>query len=96
MRTHPAWVQLVGCLEVCAACGLLLPQLLRVQTWLTPLAAFGISLLMIGGAITHYLLSEMRHIYINITIGLLSLGVGVGRLSLVRDDGTITQKKITK
>jgi uncharacterized membrane protein YphA (DoxX/SURF4 family) len=45
----PAWfVRFIGVAEVLGALGLLLPGLLRIKPWLTPLAAAGLVVIMIG------------------------------------------------
>ena len=46
-------VRLVGLLELLGAVGLVLPALTGVLPWLTPLAAAGLALTMIGAALTH-------------------------------------------
>lgn len=42
------FIHFIGICEILGALGLLLPGLTRVQTWLTPLAAAGLTIIMIG------------------------------------------------
>ena len=42
------FIKLIGVCEVLGALGLILPGLFRVKTWLTPLAAAGLVIIMIG------------------------------------------------
>src|SRR5436190_20723758 len=56
-----AWVEdfsqraerLIGALEVLGAFGVILPALTGILPWLTPLAALGLVLTMVGAALTH-------------------------------------------
>lgn len=65
----------VGVLEFLAAVGLMLPAVTGILTWLTPLAAVGLILLMIGGGYTHYRRNEISVISVNVVFLLLALGV---------------------
>jgi uncharacterized membrane protein YphA (DoxX/SURF4 family) len=42
------FIRFVGVCEVLGGLGLVLPGLLKIQTWLTPLAAAGLAIIMIG------------------------------------------------
>ena len=42
------FVRFIGVAEVLGAIGLILPGLLRIRPWLTPLAAIGLGIIMIG------------------------------------------------
>ena len=44
------FIRFIGVCEVLGALGLILPGLFRVKTWLTPLAAAGLVIIMIGAA----------------------------------------------
>lgn len=61
-------VRSIGGLEVLAGIGLLLPSVLGIAPVLTPLAATGLVLLMIGAAITHARRGESQAIAINIVL----------------------------
>jgi putative oxidoreductase len=51
-------VRAIGAAEVLGAVGLILPMALRIAPWLTPLAAAGLTVLMLGGAATHAALGD--------------------------------------
>ena len=45
------FIQFIGVCEVLGGLGLLLPSLLRIKPWLTPLAAAGLAIIMIGAVV---------------------------------------------
>ncbi|MCZ7374446.1 DoxX family protein [Micromonospora sp. WMMC250] len=49
----PIQVKVIGALELLAAAGLVLPALTGIATVLTPLAALGLVIIMIGGIVVH-------------------------------------------
>ncbi|MDQ6693543.1 MAG: DoxX family protein [Chloroflexota bacterium] len=75
----PQIVKLIGALEVLGALGLILPAVTGVWTWLTPLAAVGLALTMIGAALTHVRLAEMSRIAPSIVLLALAVFVAYGR-----------------
>ena len=62
----------IGVLEVLGAIGITLPILLGIAQFLTPLAAGGLVLTMIGAAITHIRRNEYPNIVANIVLGALA------------------------
>jgi uncharacterized membrane protein YphA (DoxX/SURF4 family) len=72
-------VRLIGALEVLGAIGLVLPALTGILPWLTPLAALGLVLLMIGAALTHLRRTEYGNIAMNAVLLVLAAFVAVGR-----------------
>ncbi|MGY3515435.1 DoxX family protein [Micromonospora haikouensis] len=70
----------VAALEVLAAVGLLLPGLTGIATWLTPLAAAGLGVVMVGAAGIHLRLREPVAVLVNLTILATCVFVAVGRL----------------
>jgi len=58
-------VKLIGLAEVAAALGLILPGATDIAPVLTPLAAVGLVLVMIGAAITHLRRHENQFVAIN-------------------------------
>src|SRR3712207_6384671 len=54
-------VRIIGALEVLGAIGIVLPALTGILPWLTPLAALGLVLTMIGAAFTHLRREVRRH-----------------------------------
>ena len=75
-------VRLIGVLEVLGAIGIVLPALTGILPWLTPLAAVGFALTMIGAAITHLQRSEYSNITVNVIIFALAVFVAYGRFVL--------------
>ena len=69
----------IGGLEVLAALGLVLPALLSIATVLVPLAAAGISVLMVGAAITHARRGERPNVIVNAILGVLAAGIAIAR-----------------
>ncbi|MEM7114515.1 MAG: DoxX family protein [Chloroflexota bacterium] len=75
-------VKAIGGLEVAGALGLILPKALGIAEILTPLAALGLFLTMVGAAITHIRRDEMPMIIMNIILGLLALLVALARFGI--------------
>jgi hypothetical protein len=69
----------IGVLEVLAAIGLVLPAVTGVAPVLTPLAALGLVLLMIGAMITHGRRAEYPLIGVNLVLLVLAALVVWGR-----------------
>jgi uncharacterized membrane protein YphA (DoxX/SURF4 family) len=76
-------VRLVGILEVLGAVGLVLPALTGVLPRLTPLAAAGLVLTMIGAALTHLRRGEHETIPVIAVLMVLALFVAYGRFFVV-------------
>ena len=72
-------VRLIGTLEVLGAIGVVLPALTGILPWLTPLAALGLVLLMIGAALTHLRRTEYGYIAMNVVLLVLVAFVAYGR-----------------
>jgi uncharacterized membrane protein YphA (DoxX/SURF4 family) len=72
-------VRLIGTLEVLGAIGIVLPALTGILPWLTPLAALGLVLLMIGAALTHLRRTEYGYIAMNVVLLVLAAFVAYGR-----------------
>jgi uncharacterized membrane protein YphA (DoxX/SURF4 family) len=69
----------IGALEVLAAIGLVVPPLIHFATFLTPLAAVGLILLMGGAAATHARRREPQMVAVNGVLLVLAAVVAVGR-----------------
>jgi hypothetical protein len=78
--------------ELCAAVGLIAPQLTGIAPLLTPAAAIGLSIVMIGAFLSHSRLlradlragrgsREARNVAANVTIFALCVFVAAGRLA---------------
>jgi len=72
-------IRLTAACEVLAAIGLILPGLLKVAPLLTPLAAVGLMVVMVGAAISHRSLHEYPQVGLNLLLFLLALFVVIGR-----------------
>jgi uncharacterized membrane protein YphA (DoxX/SURF4 family) len=79
--SQPA-VRLIGAAEVLGALGVVLPALTGVLPWLTPLAALGLVLLMVGAALTHLRRKEYGNVAINAVLLVLAAFVAYGRFFL--------------
>jgi uncharacterized membrane protein YphA (DoxX/SURF4 family) len=69
----------IGVLELLAAIGLIVPAAIKVLPALTPLAAVGLVLIMLGAAATHLRRHEPQLIGVNVVLLLLAVVVVVGR-----------------
>ena len=72
-------VRLIGALEVLGAIGIVVPALTGILPWLTPLAALGLVLTMIGAALTHLRRTEYGSIAMNAVLLVLAAFVVYGR-----------------
>jgi len=79
----PRGVRLIGSLEILGAIGLILPAITGIWPWLTPLAAAGLALTMVGAMITHGRRGEYSSIGANLVLLLLALFVVYGRFVIV-------------
>ncbi|ETK36450.1 DoxX family protein [Microbispora sp. ATCC PTA-5024] len=75
----PPVLKTIGALEVLAALGLVLPGLTGIAPVLTPLAAVGVVVLMIGAAATHARRKEWLPIAFNVVLLLLAAVVAWAR-----------------
>ena len=75
----PTTVKLIGALELLAALGLILPLLTGILPWLTPLAAIGLVLTMLGAMATHLRRGENQMLVANGVLLLLAALVTYGR-----------------
>jgi len=72
------FVRFIGGCEVFGALGLILPGILRFQTWLTPLAAAGLTVIMTG-AVVVTLIEMPGGAFMPAIVGLVAAAVGYGR-----------------
>jgi hypothetical protein len=70
--------------EVLGALGLVLPGLFRTRTELTPLAAAGLVIIMVGATVLTVLTMGIMIAVIPLTVGVFTAFVGYGRLRLAR------------
>ena len=76
-------IKTIGLLEVLGAIGLILPRLTNILPWLSSLAAIGLILTLIGGAIIHLRRGDpfVPSIIPNIVLGAFSAVALLGTLS---------------
>lgn len=72
-------VKLIGLVELLGAIGLIAPMVTGILPWLTPLAAVGLALTMLGAAATHLRRGENQMIFVNLILLLLAAFVAYGR-----------------
>ncbi|MEU8267831.1 DoxX family protein [Sphaerisporangium sp. NPDC049002] len=72
-------VKFIGGVEFLAALGLILPAVTGIATVLTPLAATGLVLVMIGAIVVHVRRGEIQGVVINVVLLVLSGLVAWGR-----------------
>ncbi|GAA1720803.1 DoxX family protein [Kribbella yunnanensis] len=72
-------IKLIGAAEVLGAIGLILPAVLDIAPILTPLAAVGLAVIMLGAIVTHGRRKENQPIIINAVILVLAVVVAIFR-----------------
>jgi uncharacterized membrane protein YphA (DoxX/SURF4 family) len=74
----PGVIPLIGSLEILGALGLILPKATGYLPWLTPVAAVGLVLIMIGAILTHLRLQEAKVVGVPVVLMLLLLFIALG------------------
>ncbi len=69
----PAFRTFIGICELLAAVGLILPGITGILPWLTPLAAAGLTIVMLGSVAFHL----SRHEYTNVLISVVVIAICV-------------------
>jgi len=75
----PAFVKILGALELLGVVGLILPAALDIATVLVPLAALGLGLVMVSAVVVESRRKEFRHVLLNLTYLGLAVFVVCGR-----------------
>ena len=79
----PGWfLRFIGVCEVLGGLGLILPWFLRIRPGLTPLAAAGLVVIMIGATATTIMTGQITISLVPLVVGILCLFVGYGRWRL--------------
>jgi uncharacterized membrane protein len=79
----PSWfVLFTGVVEVLGAIGVILPRLLGIRPGLTPLAAAGLVVVMIGAMVYAFAAGDVASALIPMVVGLLAAFVAYGRWRL--------------
>jgi uncharacterized membrane protein YphA (DoxX/SURF4 family) len=76
------FLRFIGICEVLGGLGLVLPWFLRVRPGLTPLAAVGLVIIMIGATITTIMIGQIAVALFPLLVGILCLFVAYGRWRL--------------
>ncbi|WP_413373955.1 DoxX family protein [Paenibacillus taichungensis] len=69
----------IGVMELVGVIGLIVPQATNIAPGLTPLAAIGLAVVVLLGAIFHIARKEYKQIVVNIVFLVLAVFVAVGR-----------------
>jgi hypothetical protein len=85
-------VRFIGVAEVLGAIGLILPGLLRIRPGLTPLAAAGLVIIMIGATVVTLAGGAVGAALISLVVGLLAAFVAYGRWRLAPHRGPTTAR----
>jgi uncharacterized membrane protein YphA (DoxX/SURF4 family) len=80
-------IRFIGVCEVLGALGLLLPRLLRVKPGLTPLAAGGLVIIMIGATVLTIAGDGIGPALVPLVVGLLAAFLAYGRWRLAPHGG---------
>jgi uncharacterized membrane protein YphA (DoxX/SURF4 family) len=78
-----AFLHLIGVCECLGALGLILPGVLRISTWLTPLAAAGLTLIMIGATTISVLAMGVWAAIFPAVVGIITAWIAFGRNRVV-------------
>jgi uncharacterized membrane protein YphA (DoxX/SURF4 family) len=85
----PRWfVLFTGVVEVLGAIGVILPWLLRIRPGLTPLAAAGLVIVMIGATVYTFAAGDVVPALISLLLGILAAFVAYGRWRLTPQRGS--------
>lgn len=76
-------IRTIGALELLGAIGLILPALTGILPLLTPLAAVGLALTMVGAIVFHVRRNEYSSTITNVVLLVLALFVAYGRFVLL-------------
>ena len=82
------FVRFIGVAEALGAIGLILPGLLRIRPGLTPLAAAGLVLIMLGATVLTLTGDDVAQALIPLVVGLLAAFVAYGRWRLAPHGGS--------
>lgn len=76
-------IKLIGLVELLGAIGIIMPMAIGVLPILTPAAAIGLAMTMVGAMKVHYQRKENDKVVTNIVLMLFTLFVAIGRLYIV-------------
>lgn len=73
------FLRFIGAAEILGAIGLILPSLLRIKPGLTPLAAAGLAVIMIGATVVTLTTGAVAMALMPLVVGILAVFVAYGR-----------------
>ena len=80
MQDVPRWLSLfIGYAEMAGGLGLILPAATRIATWLIPLAALGLAIIMILALAFHVFKGEASVVWLHALLAAVALFVAWGR-----------------
>jgi hypothetical protein len=88
------FIRFIGVAEVLGALGVILPGVLRIRPYLTPLAAAGLVTLMLGAVMFIPPDSELIAVLLPVVLGLLAAFVAYGRWRLVPQRGSVRRSDL--
>lgn len=75
-------IKAIGLAEVLGALGLIVPAVAGIATFLVPVAATGLAIVMVGAIITHLKRDEKQPALVAVVLASLALIVAVGRFGV--------------
>ena len=75
----PTSIRLIGLAEILGAIGLVLPAAVHIAPILVPIAAIGLTLVMVGAAVVHARRNEPMNVAVNLVLISLAVFVAWGR-----------------
>ncbi|MDB5082297.1 MAG: DoxX family protein [Chloroflexi bacterium] len=75
----PPFVRFIGAAELLGGLGLIIPAATGILSWLTPLAAAGLTIIMLGAVVYHLRHREINIAPVTLLLSALALFVLVGR-----------------
>jgi hypothetical protein len=89
-----AFLRFIGVVEILGALGLILPSLLRIRPGLTPLAAAGLVIVMIGATVIGLMIGSVVTALMPFVVGLLAAFVAYGRWKLAPIGGSVPRSAL--
>ncbi len=77
------FMRFIGVVETLGGLGMVLPGLLKIKTGLTPLAAAGLVIVMIGAVVVSYQTMGVKGVAVPLVTGIVAAFVAYGRWRLV-------------
>jgi hypothetical protein len=74
-----AFLHFIGGAEILGAIGLIVPSLLRIKPGLTPLAAVGLAVIMVGATVLTLRIGTVAMALMPLVVGILAVFVAYGR-----------------